>query len=87
MASVPRRCDADDDETDPRRVVDEESHVLVADERPHEAARRDTQESQPDEREDPAARDERTHRPERPQEAGDLRELLVLHDGRTLRHE
>ena len=82
-----RCCDADDDEPYPSRVVEEEPDVLVSDERPGETARRRAEQPEPDERKDPAARDERADRAQRAQERGDLRELRVLHDRRTLRHE
>ena len=72
---------------EPRRVVEEELDVVVADERPAEPAGGEPEEREPDEREDPAARDERKDGAERSDERGDLRELDVLHDEETLRHE
>ena len=82
-----RRCGADGDERYPSRVVEEELDVLVSDERPGETARRRAEQPETDERKDPAARDQRADRAQRAQERGDLRELRVLHDRWTLRHE
>ena len=74
------RCrDADHHERDSRRILQQELHVVVADEGPRETARGHSEEPEPGEREDAAARDQREHGAERSDERRDLGELGVLH--------
>ena len=75
---------ADTHERKTGRLGEEESKVVVADERTSDAGSREPDERESDEREKPSSWDEHEDGAERPDERGHLCRIRVLHRGQTL---